>query len=150
MLFQVISKKKNSAPKIVNFRHKISLQHSSRNVKNLLVVEGCSIWMFSEVVFPKCSLKKTFLEISQISTTLLKIDSNTGIFLWKYAKFLRTSFYETPPLAASVFLPGQFLNGSLIVGIQNQNLDSYHLKMLWKVRMWDFDWFHCFVLYIMG
>ena len=92
MLFPVISKKKNSAPKIVNFRHKISLQHSNRNMKNLLVVEGCSIWMFSEVVFPKCFLKKTFLEISQISTTLLKIDSNTAIFLWKICEIFKNIF----------------------------------------------------------
>ena len=51
-----------------------------------------------------CSLILVNLHACFIAT-LLKRDSNTGVFLWNLLNFLGTTFfYRTPPVAASTFI----------------------------------------------
>ena len=67
-------------------------------------LEDLTIIIFPEAVTQRCSVTKVFLKILQNSQenncASLFFDKNACIFLWIFAKFLRTTFFRTPLVAA--------------------------------------------------
>ena len=56
--------------------------------------------------------------------TLLKRDSNTGVFLWKLRNFKITLFYRTPPVAAS---------RSLALTINEKRIKAHKQRVLCQI-----------------
>ena len=99
--------------------HKKLVQHKvilKWHYEMIFLITFVNIWgAFSEAVVGRCSVKKVFLKISQNSqentcarkrlrpATLLKKRTWHRCFPVNFVKFLITSFYRTPFVAASAF-----------------------------------------------
>ena len=69
-----------------------------------------------EAVFWRCSVKKVFLKMPSGKlafrpTTLLKGDSNTGVFFGRFCEVSQTAFFiEHPPVVVSELQKNTFCN----------------------------------------
>ena len=83
---------------------------------------SCVSVKFLKTYYALSSRSQVFLKIGVLRTwrtsTLLKRDSNTGVFLWILRNFKKQLFHRTPPLAASA------LNFILYFKLRLYNLKS--------------------------
>ena len=72
------------------------------------------------------------------SETLLKRNSNTGVFLWKLQKCFGKPFYRTPPVAASDSVMSENLCSWIHYAVNRLKFDMYfewilpQIFLLWK------------------